>query len=123
MGSFRMAERKDLSLFALILVFFILNFMVKLKCFIQLDGINITLKVEAACDMEENYYYSSLLYYESSYYKPNKRCLCFLLLLVCGDIESQPGPDTRINTRIEKLMFQKRFENLSPKHQRLTRKV
>ena len=90
------AERKDVSPFALILIFFILNFMVKQKCFIQPDGISIILKVKAACDMEENYYYSSLLCYKSSYHKSTKRCLCLLLLLVCGDIESQPGPDRNI---------------------------
>ena len=76
-----MVERKDVSLFALILIFFILNLMVKQKCFIQPDGISITLKVKAACDVK-NYYYSSLLCYKSSYYKPTKRCLCLLLLLV-----------------------------------------
>ena len=70
--------------------------MVKQKCVIQPDGISITLKVKAACDMEENYYYSLLLCYKSSYYKPKKRCLCLLLLLVCGDIESQPVPDRNI---------------------------
>ena len=87
-----MAERKDVSRCALVVIFIILNFMVKQKCFVKPDGISITFNVEDIGELSENFYYSSLFCYKSCYFKPKKHYVLFLLLLVCGDIESQPGP-------------------------------
>ena len=65
----------------------------KQKYFLQSDGITVTLNMENGCNLEENFYFSSLFnVYKSCYFKPQKRCLLLLLLLVCGDIETQPGP-------------------------------
>jgi len=66
--------------------------MVKQKCFIQPDGISITLNEDPVCKLEENFNFPSLFVYKSCNFKPQKRCLFLLFLLVCGDIETQPGP-------------------------------
>ena len=87
-----MAERKDVSRCALTVVFIILNLMVKEKCFVKPDGISITLNENDYGEIGENYIYSSLFSNKSYQFKPKRRYMLFLLLLVCGDIESQPGP-------------------------------
>ena len=93
---FKMAARKDVSTLALILIFIVLNFTVKKKCYTTSDGFSITLNIYAARNYDENYYFSSLFVYKPSTAKPQKSCLCMLLLLMCGDIEQQPGPFSNI---------------------------
>ena len=70
----------------------ILTFSVKKKCFIQPDGISLTLNVKDLGNEHETYGISSLFCYKRLYVKPKNRCICMLLLLLCGDIETQPGP-------------------------------
>ena len=91
-----MAARKDVSTLALILIFIILSFVAKKKCFTTFDGFSITLDVNVTENVCESYCFSSLFIYKPLRVKPQKSCMCLLLLLMCGDIESQPGPVSNI---------------------------
>jgi len=45
----------------------------------------------------------------------------YLLLQICRDIESQPGPLS--NSQYEDFVFKERIKNAAPKHQKFAGKV
>ena len=90
---FEMAERTDVLLTLLILRIIFCNFMVKKPCFRQPDGVSITFGKKDLYYVE-NFSLPSVFLYQKKHpgMKTTRRAVCLLLLLVCGDIESQSGP-------------------------------
>ena len=88
-----MAERADVSMkFVLASIFFC--FCVRKSCFVTSDGISITLWKEDAGNINESYAFSSL-WITSKHRQPGlttRNRSCIILLLLCGDIEHNPGP-------------------------------
>ena len=74
------AKRVDTFLLPLLLLSIFVNFIKKRSHYTSPDGISITFH---RCDL-----YDGL----DSFVLSTKKSVCLLLLLLCGDIESQPGP-------------------------------
>ena len=71
--------------------------MVKQPAFIQPDGISKTLLKEDMYEGMENWCFSSVFSYKNSYgfaLRWRRKSLFIVLLLVCGDVETQPGPSS-----------------------------
>ena len=69
--------------------------MVKQPAFIQLDGISKTLLKEDMHAGMENLCFSSVFSYKNGFaLRWRQKSLIIVLLLVCGDVETQPGPSS-----------------------------
>ena len=87
-----MAKRVDMFLLPLLLVSIFVNLITKKAYYTLPDGINITFH---RCDLYDGLDSSVLLTFHRiklKYVTATKKSVCLLLLLLCGDIESQPGP-------------------------------
>ena len=87
--------RSDVLRRALVLLIIYGTFLVRKPSFQKPDGISLTLH---RCDMfreDETFIYSSLFCYRRNFpaLQCSKRSIFTLLLLMCGDIETCPGPD------------------------------
>ena len=91
-----MASREDVYLRLLITVLFFVSFLVKKSCFRQPDGISITLKEEDLYHDKESYCFSSL-FNKTPRLRSSRKNVCLLILLICGDIETNPGPIRNIS--------------------------
>ena len=88
------------------------SYFVKPRCFCQPDGISITF-LEENVYCKENFICSSLFATKvhEKYVNQRKRSFLYLLLLVCGDVESCPGP-TYKHTRSVQLKEIKGFSSI-----------
>ena len=92
-----MAVKHDVAVCALVLFIFLLSCMVKQPAFIQPDGISKTLLKEDMYVGMENWCFSSVFSYKNSHsfaLRWRRKSLFIVLLLVCGDVETQPGPSS-----------------------------
>ena len=90
------AKRVDVFFIATFIFIIYSQLLVKKPCFIQPDGISITLfTTDVYADIKESFTYGSLFVYrtKNSSFKFSRKSTLFLLLLVCGDIETCPGPE------------------------------
>ena len=99
-------KKNDTLLCGLLLVFIILNFLVKECSFKQPDGISITLnKKYLYTGCKDSYCFSSLFSLfnqNNSFSMKNRRKTLFVTsLLICGDIETQPGPESLIRDQFQ----------------------
>ena len=97
------------------------TFKINKSSFTQPDGISITLTEEDIYDVEENFYFSSLFRYKTSHtlvLKCRKKSVLLALLILCGDIETHPGPQSLSRDQFQKFLIEKRYKVGSPKHQR-----
>ena len=103
-----MAARHDVLTVALTFVMILLSLTVKKRAFTQPDDIFMAVsKVKNDVGIE-NYFISSLFVYQSSnnlYLKYRKRSLFLILILLCRDYETQPGPPTVSLSKEESRMF------------------
>ena len=80
-----------------IFIFVLVNFMAKEKSFTQPDGISITFSKEDLFTGRETFCFSSLfcLWNKNGVYlKYRNKTLFITLLMLCRDIEMQPGPSS-----------------------------
>ena len=85
-------KRVDTFLLPLLLLSIFVNFITKKACYTSQDGISITFH---RCDLYDGldcFVLSTFDRIKLKYVTTTKKSVCLLLLLLCGDIESQPGP-------------------------------
>ena len=87
-----MAARTDVFLRMLLLLLLFVSFMVKKRCFVSSDGISITLNCKDQYDYGENFMLSSFHCNKLRNIRSTRKSAVLLILLLCGDIETQPGP-------------------------------
>ena len=100
------SKRADVFLYALIFLNFYASFLIRKPSFQQPDGISLTLYIEDKCRYNESFTYSSLFTYRGVYpnLRVSRKSYISILLLMCGDIKTCPGPEThRILPEAEKL--------------------
>ena len=90
------SKRTDVFLSALVILIFYASFIVRKPSFQQPDGISLTLYVEDMCRYDESFIYSSLFCYRKVFpnVRTSRKTLTLILLLMCGDVESCPGPES-----------------------------
>ena len=85
------------DVFCIVAIFFVC-FQVKKPCYITEDGISLTLNEEKAIGIRENFSISSLWILHSKknslFMLKSRKTIVLLFLILCGDIESCPGPTT-----------------------------
>ena len=84
------AKRVDTFLLPLLLLSIFVNFITKRAYYTSPDGISITFHRCDLYDGIDSFDLSTFYHIKSKYVTTTKKCL--FLLLLCGDIESQPGP-------------------------------
>ena len=92
----------------IILIFFV-SIMVKGCAFSQPDGISITFYKEDLY-VKENFIYSSLFTYKTLKcfdLKCRRKSMLLLLILLCGDIETQPGPESLSRAQFQTFLSRK----------------
>ena len=122
-SSFIMAVMRAVTFFMLRFLLVLISLLfVKRPMFLQPDGVSITLNVaEEFYGVKEAYIYSSLLVNMPRRLNTTRSCFGTILLLMCGDIESCPGPGyqdlpTFTNTKGMKVLHQ----NIRGLHQNLS---
>ena len=86
------AKRVDTFLLLLLLLSIFVNFITKKACYTWQDGISITFHRCDLYDVLDSFALSTFHRIKLKYVTTTKKSVCLLLLLLCGDIESQPGP-------------------------------
>jgi hypothetical protein len=82
--------------------------MIKQRAFIQPDGIS-SMK-EDLYTGKENFYILALFVYKNSHnfgLNCQKKSLIFVLLLLCGDVETQPGPSSLSREQFQQFVSSK----------------
>ena len=85
------AKRVDTFLLPLLLLPVFVNFITKRACYTSPDGISITFHRCDLYDGLDSFVLSTFHRIKLKYVTTTKKSVCLLLLLLCGDIESQPG--------------------------------
>ena len=94
--------------------------------FQQPDGISLTLQVKDMYRNDESFIYSSLFTYRKIYPRicSSQKSFIFILLLMCGDIETCPGPESqRVLPEAERLTSLKGIKILHPKRSGIVAKL
>ena len=97
-------KRVDTFLLPLLLSIFV-NFITKRACYTSPDGISITFHRCDLYDGIDSFVLSTFHRIKLKYVTTTKKSVCLLLLLLCGDIESQPGQTN--NSEFKKLISKK----------------
>ena len=100
-----MAKRVDTFLLPLLLISIFVNFLTKKAYYKSLDGIGITFNRCDLYDCLDSFVFSTFDRIKLKYDTTTKKSVCLLLLPLCGDIESQPGPT--INSEFKTLISKK----------------
>ena len=98
-------KRVDTFLLSLLLLSIFVNFITKKACYTSPDGISITFH---RCDLYhglDSFVLSTFDRIKLKYVTTTKKSVCLLLLLLCGDTESQPGPTS--NSEFKTLILKK----------------
>ena len=87
------SKRTDVFFITEVIIFVFVSFLISKQCLCHENGIKISL-VLPGVNSGENHFYSPLL--NGKRVKPilntRRKCITFMLLLICGDIDSCPGP-------------------------------
>ena len=86
------AKRVDAFLLPLLLLSIFVNFTTKRAYYTSPVDISITFHRCDLSDRIDSFVLSTFHRIKSKYVTTTKKSVCLLLLLLCGDIESQPGP-------------------------------
>ena len=101
----RTAKRMDTFLLPLLLLSTFVTFIAKKASYTSPDSISITFHRCDLYDGLDSFVLSTFHRIKLKYFTKTKKSVCLLLLLLCDDIESQPGPtnnsefDTHIDIR------------------------
>ena len=93
-----MASRVDVFSALLLITIIYVSFCVYEKSFVKPDGVSVTLGKVDTGSMTENHMFSSLWHFKQQrgraefVWRYSKKSIFMLLLMLCGDIESCPGP-------------------------------
>ena len=88
----RTAKRMDTFLLPLLLLSIFVTFIAKKASYTSPDSISITFHRCDLYDGLDSFVLSTFHRIKLKYVTTTKKSVCLLLLLLCGDIESQPGP-------------------------------
>ena len=84
-----------------VVIFFFVSFTIKKASYAASDGISTNTLLKEITYKEETFInsiiFSSICTRKEIYIKSSRKCLLLLLWLVCGNIESCPGPETMEN--------------------------
>ena len=86
------AKRVNTFLLPLLLLSIFVNFTTKRTYYTPPDGISITFHRCDLYDGIDSFDLWTFHHIKSKYVTITKKSVCLFLLLLCGDIESQPGP-------------------------------
>ena len=98
-------KRVDTFLLSLLLLSIFVNFITKKACYTSPDGISITFHRYDLYHGLDCFILSTFHRIKLKYVTTTKKSVCLLLLLLCGDIESQPGPTN--NSEFKTLILKK----------------
>ena len=75
-----------------------LSLCIRKFCFVTPDGISITLRKPDIGNCKENFVFSALYVRRKAYFDTSRRFSCcgFILLILSGDIELNPGPTSNL---------------------------
>ena len=102
------AKRVDTFLLPLLLLSIFVNFITKRACYTSPDGISIPFHRCDLYDGLDSFVLSAFHCIKLKYVTATKKSVCLLLLLLCGDIESQPGLTN--NSEFKTLISKKRIK-------------
>ena len=112
------AKRVDTFLLPLLLLSIFVNFITKKAYYTSPDGISITFHRCDLYDGMDSFVLSTFYCIKVKYVTTRKKSVCLLLLRLCGDIESQPGPtnNSGFKTLISKKGIKFCHENIRGLH-------
>ena len=97
------ATRVNTFLLPLLLLSIFVNFTTKRTYYTPPDGISITFHICDLYDGIDSFVLSTFHRIKLQYVTTTNKSVCLLLLLLCGDIESQPGPTSNSEFKTPKL--------------------